>query len=207
MDANSIKGLGIVVIGKYKAIDPESLRGTSNLLYDPVKYRIADVSRLVNCIVSTGNWATSALSIPGTTATAGNATVMDFRPAWEGLLVNSINVHCQTMLTSEPANRISRGAILSGDSELAFIARHNIESEFSAIIEIANKTFFNRDYQTQVELLADSESEEWETLIFRFYLRVTLDELMRYQHELIEKFVSEIDPSKRTYFSFTMEIV
>jgi hypothetical protein len=94
---------------------------------------------------------------------------------------------------------------LSGNSELAFIRRHNIESEFGIIVDIANKIFLNKGYQTEVELTADSESEGWETLLFRFYLDVTIDEFMKYQDELVKQFVSKIEPSKRTYFSIIIE--
>jgi hypothetical protein len=130
---------------------------------------------------------------------------IDLGFAWGKLLVNSINVHCQSILTTDLENKISKSAILSGNSELAFIRRHNIESEFGIIVDIANKIFLNKGYQTEVELTADSESEGWETLLFRFYLDVTIDEFMKYQDELVKQFVSKIEPSKRTYFSIIIE--
>jgi hypothetical protein len=200
-----IKELGEIAIHNFKAIDPESLEGTSNPLYDPVKYRIAGVSNLVSCIVSTGCWAASTLNVSGATAISGNVMAIDLGSAWGNLLMNSINVHCQSILTTDLGNKISKSAILSGNSELAFIRRHNIESEFGIIVDIANKIFLNKGYQTEVELTADSESEGWETLLFRFYLDVTIDEFMKYQDELVKQFVSKIEPSKRTYFSVIIE--
>jgi hypothetical protein len=200
----SIKDLGEIAIHNFKAIDPESLEGTSNPLYDPVKYRIAGVSNLVSCIVSTGSWAVSTLNVSGTTAILGNVKTVDLGSAWGKLLMNSINVHCQILATDQ-GNKISKSLILSGNSELAFIRSHNIESEFGIIIDIANKIFLNKGYQAEVELTADSESQEWETLLFRFYLDVTIDEFMKYQDELVKQFVSKIEPSKRTYFSIIIE--
>ena len=200
----SIKDLGEIAIHNFKAIDPESLEGTSNPLYDPVKYRIAGVSNLVSCIVGAGIWAVSKLNVPGTTAILGNVGTVDLGSAWGKLLMNSINVHCQILATDQ-GNKINKSLILSGNPELAFIRSHNIESEFGIIIDIANKIFLNKGYQTEVELTADSESEGWETLLFRFYLDVTIDEFMKYQDELVKQFVSKIEPSKRTYFSLIIE--
>lgn len=200
-----IKELGEIAIHNFKAIDPESLEGTSNPLYDPVKYRIAGVSNLVSCIVSTGSWAASTISVSKRTQILGNVRTIDPGFAWGKLLVNSITLHCQSILATHLENNINKSAILSGDSELAFIKSHNIESEFGIIIDIANKTFVNKDYQTEVELIADPESEEWETLLFRFYVKLTGDEFLPYQKKLTKGFVSAIEPSKRIYFSLSIE--
>ena len=202
----SIEDLGEIAIHNFKAIHPASLEGTSNPLYDPVKYRIAGVSNLVSCIISTGSWAVSTLNVSGATTILGNVKAVGLGSAWGKLLVDSVSVHCQILATDQ-GNKISKGLILSGDSELAFMRSHNIESEFGIIIDIANKIFLNKDFETEVELTADSESEEWETLLFRFYLDVTIDEFMKYQDELVKQFVSRIEPSKRTYFSIIIEPV
>ena len=89
---------------------------------------------------------------------------------------------------------------MSGDTELAFIKRNNIENEFGIIIDIANDIFVNKEYQAETESLVDTESEEWETLLFHFYLSLTTDEFMKYQGELMKQFVSKIEPTKRIYF-------
>ena len=185
----------------FKALDPKSLEGTSNPLYDPVKYRITGVSNLVNCIVSTGSWVASTL---GTLGPVFDRT-KDLRSTWGKLLVNSINVHCQSILATNLQNRIRQSVILSGDPELAFVKSHNIENEFGIIIDIANRTFVNKDYQTEVELIADPESEEWETLLFRFYVNLTGGEFLQYQKELTRGFVSGIERRKRIYFSLSIE--
>ena len=163
------KELGNIAIHNFKAIDPESLEGTSNPLYDPVKYRIAGVSNLVSWIVSAGCWAASTLNVLEATSVSGPT-------AWGKVLVSSINVHYQRTLATDLGNKVSKHAILSGNSELAFIRQHDIENEFGIITDIANKTFVNKDYQTEVELMADSESEKWKTLLFRFYVKMTGEE-------------------------------
>ena len=201
-----LKGLGEIAIHNFKAIDPESLEGTSNPLYDPVKYRIAGISNLVNCIIGTGNLIGLSLNVsPGASANSVSVVTIDLGPAWGTFLVNSINANCRSILASELVNKLSKGATVSGDLELAFSTRHNLEDEFGIIIEMANKIFHNKDYQTKVELIADPDSEEWETLVFRFYLRATVDELVKYQRDLTESFVSEIESGKRAYFSLNIE--
>lgn len=200
------EGLGEIAIHNFKAIDPESLEGTSNPLYDPVKYRIAGISNIVNCIIGTGNLIVSTLDVSlGASANSVSVGTIDLGPAWGKFLVDSIYANCRSILTSELVNKPSKGAAWSGDLELAFSTRHNLEDECGTIIEIADKIFHNRDYQTKVELIADPDSEEWETLVFRFYLRATVDELVKYQRDLIEGFVSEIEPGKRAYFSLNIE--
>jgi hypothetical protein len=96
---------------------------------------------------------------------------------------------------------------VSGDAELAFIKRNKIESEFGSIIDIASDTFVDKEYQTETELVVDPESEEWETLLFHFYLSLTTDEFMKYQRKLMKQFVSRIKPAKRIYFSLIIEPV
>ena len=192
------KELGNIAIHNFKAIDPESLEGTSNPLYDPVKYRIAGVSNLVSWIVSAGSWAASTLNVLEATSVSGPT-------AWGKVLVSSINVHYQRTLATDLGNKVSKHAILSGNSELAFIRQHDIENEFGIITDIANKTFVNKDYQTEVELMADSESEKWKTLLFRFYVKMTGEEFLQYQKRLTKGFVSAIEPSKRIYFSLSIE--
>jgi len=192
-----------IVIHNFKAIDSESLEGTSNPLYDPVKYRIAGVSNLVSCIVSAGSLAASIINVSEATASLGSIGTITAGSIWGKIVVGSINEHCQSILASEVENK--KSAIVSGDSELAFIVRHDIENEFGIITDIANKTFGEKDYQTEVELIADPESEEWETLLFRFYLKLTTDEFMKYQRELTKQLVSKIEPAKRIYFSLIIE--
>ena len=205
------KELAEIAIHNFKAIDPESLEGTSNPLYDPVKYRIAGVSNLVSCIVSAGSWAVSTLNVSGAANVSGGTAIMSnvgkiaLGSSWGKLLVNSINLHCQSILATHLENNISKSNILSGNSELAFIRRHNIESEFGIIIDIANKIFLEKGYQTEVELIADPESENWETLLFRFYVKLTGEEFLPYQKKLTKGFVSAIEPSKRIYFSLSIE--
>ncbi len=197
----SIEELEEIVIHNFKAIDPESLKGTSNPLYDPVKYRIAGVSNLVSCIVSAGSLAVSALNVSEATTIMGNVRRIA-GSAWGKILVSSINEHCQSILATKVENKISA---VSGDSELAFIMCHNIESEFGIITDIANKTFGDKHYQTEVELIADPESEEWKTLLFRFYVNLIGEEFLQYQKKLTKGFVSAIEPSKRIYFSLSIE--
>ena len=199
---------GKVVIGNYQAIDPKDLEGTSNPLYDPIKYRIADISNLVTCIIGTGNLIASILNAsPAASANSVNVRTIDLRPAWGTLILNSINANCRRILASESVNKLSTVTVLSGDLELAFCKRHNLEDEFATVIEMANRIFHKKDYQTEVELIADPDSEEWETLVFHFYLKATVDELIKYQRDLSKSFVTEIEPDKRTYFSLDIEPV
>jgi len=191
--------LGEIAIHNFKGIDPKWLEGTSNLLYEPVKYRIAGLSNLVGSMVGTGAWVASTV-ILGPTPSVNKTATTQFE--WGKL---SVNVDYGAIFAVESQNKIGRETILSGDSELSFVKRHNIENEFGIIIDIANKTFVNKDYQTQVELLADPESEEWETLVFRFYVNLTGEEFLQYQKRLTKGFVSAIQPNKRNYFSLSIE--
>jgi hypothetical protein len=147
----------------------------------------------------------SALNVsPGTSANSVGVATTDLGPVWGKFLVNSINANCRIILATDPGNKISKRAILSEDSE-SFIRRHDIESELGIVTDIAYKTFLDKDYRTEVELIADPESDEWKTLLFRFYVKLTGEEFLRYQKKLTKGFVSAIEPSKRIYFSLSIE--
>lgn len=193
------------LVGKFKSVDllfSEDL--SSNLIYDPVKYYIGPISNLASCMVNIGSWA---VAIRTTTEEISNwnEDMTVYKHAYEKIFIHSINTYCQSAFLTEAPNKIGRGVILSEDAALAFIKRKNIESDFGSIIDMANEIFVNKEYQIETELLVDPESEEWETLLFRFYVKLTGDEFLPYQKKLTKGFVSAIEPSKRIYFSLSIE--
>lgn len=193
-----------LVVGRYKLVDlAHSKEQVTNLIYDPAKYYTGSISNLVSCTINIGSWSEAIQYTSRIVPT--NELRTYYGPTHEKLFVNSVRVHCKDISVTGSVNRIDKGVIVSGDTELAFIMRHNIENELGIIIDIANRIFGERDYQTEVQLIADPESEEWETLLFRFYLSLSTDEFMKYQKELMQQLVSKIEPTKRIYFSLIIE--
>lgn len=104
-------------------------------------------------------------------------------------------------------NQIKRNTLVTGTDETAYMRKHNILEDVGTVIDLANKTFENKEYQLQLDLVADPEAEQWETLVFRFFVGMTPPEILHYQKELVRNFVARIEPSKRSYFSMVVEPV
>ena len=206
MEGLTIERLGIFAANRYKSFDPNLLEHYYNFVYDPVKYHISGFSSLVGCMVNIGTWSIATTAVIGREFEKREMG-LSFKNIFEKTFINSIEKYCQASFLSEPANRIYKGAFITGDEELAFIRNYHIQNEVGIIIEMANQVFINKEFQAEIALSVDSESEQWETLLFRFYVNVTTEEFMRYQKELVRRFVSNIEPSKRIYFSIIIEPV
>jgi hypothetical protein len=206
MEGLTIERLGIFAANRYKSFDRNLLENYYNFVYDPVKYHISGFSSLVGCMVNIGTWSIATTAVIGREFEK-RETGISFKNIFEKTFINSIEKYCQTSFVSEPANRIYKGAFITGDEELAFIRHYHIQNEVGIIIEMANQVFINKEFQAEIALSVDSESEQWETLLFRFYVNVTTEEFMGYQKELVRRFVSNIEPSKRIYFSIIIEPV
>jgi hypothetical protein len=206
MEGLTIEELGIFAANRYKSFDRNLLEDYYNFIYDPVKYHISGFSNLVGCMVNIGTWSIATAAVIEIEFEK-KETGISFKNIFEKTFINSIEKYCQTIFISEPANRIYKGALITGDEELAFIRHYNIQNEVGFIIEMANQVFINKEFQAEIALSVDSESEQWETLLFRFYVNVTTEEFMVYQKELVRRFVSNIEPSQRIYFSIIIEPV
>ena len=206
MERIFVKELGPLVVDKYKSIDLAFLEASSNPIADPAKHFIPGVSNLVNCIINIDGWfaAASTLRTIEIQSLWAEGTI-SHSAAYEKMLVSSLAVYCQVASGFEPLNKI--GKIVSGDRELAFIKKNSIEKELADMLDVATQTFKGKEYQTELELTTDPESENWETLLFHFYMSVGCDEILEYQHQLISRFVSLIEPRKRKYFSLLVEAV
>ena len=105
------------------------------------------------------------------------------------------------------ADQIRRNTLVTGSEETVYITKFNVSEEVGIIVELAEEVFRGKVYQAQLDLVADPEAEQWETLLFRFYIKATSEEFLKYQKELVKKFVSAIAPGKRNHFSLSIEAV
>lgn len=208
MEGFTIKSLGVIAANRYKSLDPEILENYYNLIYDPVKYHIYDFSNSVGCLLNIGSWKMATATIAETQVGEFMENFpQTFQSGWERVLFSCIDRSCSAGILSEPVNNISKAAFIAGDLELTFIKENDLQDQIGTIIGIANQSLIDKQFQTELELTRDSESEEWKTLLFRFYVNVTIEEFMSYQTELVRKFVYSIEPNKRKYFSLLIEPV
>lgn len=102
-------------------------------------------------------------------------------------------------------NQIRRNTLVTGSEETAYIIQYNISEDVGVIIELADRAFGSKEYQVQLDLVADPEAEQWETLAFRFFASIAPSEILDYQKELVRNFVARIEPGKRSHFSLIIE--
>jgi hypothetical protein len=191
----------------YKSIGNHILNDYYNIIYDPVKYHIGELSNSFACFVNVGGWTTietTGREVIASMEIGGGQSIFTTIP--EKAFVHSIQGYCQVFL-SEQFNKINKDFVVTGDAELAFIVKHRIQNEVGIITDIAKQVFGKKEYQAELELVVDPESDQWESLIFRCYLKVTSDEFLRYQKSFAKRFVSQIEPDKRNYFSISIEPV